>query len=357
MDASKIETPVESILLDQELIERQSPESQHWWRIIMAFVQQLLGSNAELRQTIASLNQIILALKSEIQELKQARKTPRNSSVPPSTEHHHGKPKSSRQPTGKSSGGQKGHPKHARELLPIDQCDEVVDLIPEVCRRCGAPLEQHQCQLDPLRHQVWEIPEIKPLVIEYHRHRLLCEKCQESTCAVLPVTLGTTTAGPKLLATTAIFLSRLRGSRRLTAEALSSFFGVPAAASWIVKLQNEITSLLRPIYDELVTALPRLGWVNADETPFKEGELKSWLWAVHCQHFTVFGCDQVAKCSAATQSQSVRAATQSQRRSHPIALGSQLRRHGDVRSSQDVLGISNDSVVLGSLAARLRGSE
>ena len=67
MDASKIETPVELIILDQELITRQPPESQHLWQIVMAFVQQLLGSNGELRQTIASLNQTILDLQAEIQ--------------------------------------------------------------------------------------------------------------------------------------------------------------------------------------------------------------------------------------------------------------------------------------------------
>ena len=90
------------------------------------------------------------------------------------------------------------------------------------------------------------------------RSQPLCEKCKSTTTAALPETLCTTTAGPKLLATTAIFLGRLRGSRRLTAEALESIFGIPASASWIVKLQTEITSLLRPIYDELVVTLPRL---------------------------------------------------------------------------------------------------
>ena len=37
-----------------------------------------------------------------------------------------------------------------------------------------------------------------------------------------------------------------------------------------------------------MTALPRLGCVNADETPFKESQLKSWLWAVHSKHSAVF---------------------------------------------------------------------
>ncbi len=121
----------------------------------MAFVQQLLATMEELRQTIATLNQTILTLQAEILTLKQGRKTPRNSSVPPSTEHPHAKPKSSRQPTGKAPGGQLGHPRHARELIPAEHCHEVVKLVPEVCRRCGARLDQHQCELDPLRHQAW----------------------------------------------------------------------------------------------------------------------------------------------------------------------------------------------------------
>ena len=149
MDASTIETPAELILLDQELIERQPPQTRHLWVVVMAFVQQLLGSIGDLWKTIASLNQNIQALKSEIQKLKQARKTPRNSSVPPSTEHPHAKPKSSRQPTGKARGGQPGHPKHARKLLPIEQCDEVIELVPEVCRRCVEFVLWHPriCQL------------------------------------------------------------------------------------------------------------------------------------------------------------------------------------------------------------------
>ena len=142
MDASTSETPAELILLDQELIERQPPQTRHLWVVVMAFVQQLLGNIGDLWKTIATLNQTILALKSEIQKLKQARKTPRNSSVPPSTEHPHAKPKSSRLPTGKARGGQPGHPKHARELLPIDQCDEVVELVPEVCLLMFRPRPQ-----------------------------------------------------------------------------------------------------------------------------------------------------------------------------------------------------------------------
>ena len=108
MDASKIDTPAELILLDQDVIERQPPETRRLWMVVMAFVQQWLATMEELRQTIATLNQTILTLQTENQQLKQGRKTPRNSSVPPSTEHPHTKPKSGGQATGKALGGQFG---------------------------------------------------------------------------------------------------------------------------------------------------------------------------------------------------------------------------------------------------------
>ena len=56
MDASTIETPAELISLDQELIERQPPETRHLWVVVMAFVQQLLGNIGDLWKTIATLN-------------------------------------------------------------------------------------------------------------------------------------------------------------------------------------------------------------------------------------------------------------------------------------------------------------
>ena len=52
---------------------------------------------------------LIAALEGEIASLK---KTSRNSSLPPRTEHPHAKPASQKDKSGKKPGGQLGHPKH-----------------------------------------------------------------------------------------------------------------------------------------------------------------------------------------------------------------------------------------------------
>ena len=52
-------------------------------------------------------------------ELEATRKTPRNSSLPPSSEHPHAKPAPPKSKSGKQPGGQPGHTKYERALLPL----------------------------------------------------------------------------------------------------------------------------------------------------------------------------------------------------------------------------------------------
>ena len=127
-------------------------------------------------------------------EEKIEKLTPRNSSLPPSSEHPHAKPK--RKPTGKKrkQGGQEGHPKHTRKLVPTEECDDVVDRTPTACRRCGG--EVQSVSTEPLRHQVWELPPIKPIVTEYRLHRGHCVKCGITTCGTLPEGVPTGQCGP-----------------------------------------------------------------------------------------------------------------------------------------------------------------
>jgi hypothetical protein len=119
----------------------------------------------------------IADLESKIQKL-----TPQNSSLPPSTQHPHAKPKlPKRDGKKRKRGGQTGHSKHQRGLIPVEQCDDVIPLQPDACRRCGTPLTG--VDSEPIRHQVWELPEIKPIVTEYQQHRLTCSCCGITTCA------------------------------------------------------------------------------------------------------------------------------------------------------------------------------
>jgi len=60
-----------------------------------------------------------------------------NSSKPPSSDAPHVKPAPPKAPSGKRRGGQPGHPKAERTLLPPD---EIRPLKPARCRDCSHPL-------------------------------------------------------------------------------------------------------------------------------------------------------------------------------------------------------------------------
>ena len=167
-------------------------------------------------------------------------------------------------------------------MRPPEQCDHVQPLKPSECRRCGEKLSG--CDPEPLRHQVWELPEIKPHVREYQRHRLCCPTCGETTCAELPAGVPQGQSGPRLMAITALLMAYYRQSKRRTAEFLSTLLGQPCSAALAVKMQTHVTAAVRPASEELAAQLPTQDQVNADETPTKEANGKAWLWTfVRCE--------------------------------------------------------------------------
>ena len=77
----------------------------------------------------------IAVLEARIVELeRQVPRTPQNSSLPPSTQHPHAKPLPKKPRSKRNRGGQPGHPKHERTLIPVEQCCESFDHLPTQCR-------------------------------------------------------------------------------------------------------------------------------------------------------------------------------------------------------------------------------
>ncbi len=233
---------------------------------VRAFVDALLDRIADLE---ARLNQ-----------------TPRNSSLPPSTQHPHAKPALPKAKSGRKPGGQPGHPKSERALIPTEQCHAMIPCRPTRCRSCGESLAGSDPA--PWRHQVWEIPEIKPLVTEYQRQRLTCACCGETTCGALPDGVPHSQAGPRLVAFVALLMGCFKQSKRRVALFLEQILNQPCSPGWVVKLQNQSTAALRPAYEAAAKQLPTEDVLGIDESPTKEGPIKSWLWTFVAGAYTVF---------------------------------------------------------------------
>ena len=255
-------------------MDRMSPEL---WNRIPPKAQAVFVQMAE---TIARLERKVAELEARVN------KTPQNSSLPPSTQHPHAKPAPQKEKSGKRPGGQPGHPKHERALIPTEQCQSVVPLKPETCRRCGAVLAGSD--QDPVRHQVWELPVIQPLVTEYQLHRLTCPCCRESTCAQLPPGVPRSQAGPRLVALTALLMGCFRQSKRRVALFLESVLNQPCSPGWVLKLQQQATAAMTPACEELAQQLPSELVLGIDESPTKEGQAKAWVWTFVAATYTVF---------------------------------------------------------------------
>src|SRR5271165_1798768 len=255
-----------SVLVAEDVIARQAPEAQQIIRALLAHI-------ATLEQRLRDLEQRLPP-------------NPTNSSVPPSTVHPHAKPASVKPKSKRHRGAQPGHPKCERPLLPSDQCAQVIPLKPPACRRCGRTLGG--CDPQPLRHQVWELPDLKPSVTEYQRHRLRCPGCGTSTCAALPDEVPTVQAGPRLVAFTGLLLAHYRQSRRRTASFLGSVLGQPASPGWVVKLQQQAAAAVAAPYLQLAAQLPQQQQLGIDESPTKQGKCKAWLWTFVATVFTEF---------------------------------------------------------------------
>jgi transposase len=253
--------------MSSELWERIPPEAQVVFLEMAETIKRLEARVAELERRLGM--------------------TPANSSLPPSSQHPHARP--TRTAKGKAKrkrGGQPGHKKHERALVPPEQVDETVVLKPTACRRCGERLAG--ADPEPWRHQVWELPEIKPFITEYQRHRLTCSCCGTSSCASLPAGVPEHQSGPRLTAFVALLMAHFRQSKRRVGLFCESVLNIPCSAGLAVKLQGRATAALRPAYDELAAALPTQDVLGIDESPTNEANRKAWLWTFVAKQFTLF---------------------------------------------------------------------
>ena len=94
------------------------PEAEPARDFIEALVARCESQITELKHQVQSLSEQIQSLTEWLQK-----PNPRNSLFPPSSQHPHGKPP--RKPSKRrirKQGGQEGHKRHLRELVPIEQC-------------------------------------------------------------------------------------------------------------------------------------------------------------------------------------------------------------------------------------------
>jgi transposase len=97
--------------------------------------------------------------------------------------------------------------------------------------------------------------------------------------------------GPRLQAFLALLVARFHLSRRQVAEWLADVAGEPFSLGCLASLEAATAAALLAPYQEVQTAVAEAAAVNVDETPWREGNAKGWLWLAATSALTLFRID------------------------------------------------------------------
>ena len=243
---------------------------------------------ANLRPTtLAEALEVIEHLLARMAELEERlRQSSQNSSRPPSSDAPAVDRPAKRPPSGRRPGGQPGHEGQQRMLLPAEQVDTLVPVKPRRCRRCAAPL--HGMDATPGRHQVTELPPLRPHVTEYQLHTLACAQCGATTTAALPAGVPRGAFGPQVHATVAVCTGVYHLSRRTTAGLMADLFGVELAVGTVSACEQAVSAAVAGPVAEAHQYVQQQEVVHVDETGWREGRHRAWLWVMVSALVTVF---------------------------------------------------------------------
>jgi transposase len=234
-----------------------------------AFIRALQGQVQQLQQRVADLE-------------ARLGQNSTNSSRPPSADAPAVQRRPPPSPSGRRRGAQPGQePPTLTWLTPT----RVEPLKPTACRRCGRALAGEDEQ--PLRHQVIDLPEIRPTVTEYQLHRLSCPCCGTSTCAPLPPGVPTGRHGPRLQAALALCTGAYRLSKRMVEALCADLLNVPLSLGSICRLEQETAAATEPVVRELRAEIKKQS-ANMDETSWRQQGRRAWLWVAVAACVTVF---------------------------------------------------------------------
>ncbi len=254
--------------------------------VVRALVQvaqdQQLQLQAALEQ-IATLQQRVADLEARLNQHSQ------NSSKPPSSDPPSAPPRPARVPRGRQAGGQKGHPRHERPDPEPDHIDAVRDHFPAQGPQCLTDLADRRPEVGaPQIHFEWELPQIRPFITAHHYHTVCCPGCGDLVTAERPPDVPPGAFGARAAAGVALLHGDYHLSHRAIRRLFVDFFGFPISLGGVVELQQVASTALAPVYQAIRTVVQQQDRANLDETGWKEGGRRCWLWTMVTSSATAF---------------------------------------------------------------------
>src|SRR5712691_884144 len=150
----------------------QGPEA------VIALVERLYALMDQQQAQIAELRARVHALEDPLAT------NSRNSSKPPSSDSLTKQTRALRQPSGRKTGGQPGHPGTTLQQVAVPDQTRIHE--PARCVACGASLAEVTGQPDPERRHVFALPPLKVEVTEHRVMRKACAACGHRNRGMFP---------------------------------------------------------------------------------------------------------------------------------------------------------------------------
>jgi transposase len=201
-----------------------------------------------------------------------------NSGKPPSSDGLKKPPRVSslREPSGKNTGGQKGHP--GETLRRSETPDAIIDHYPETCAACGEPLSVAMAT-DHVARQVFDLAEPPPLIVTEHRaHGCRCAACGSQTRAGFPDWVTAPVQYGKRIGAFVLYLLhyQLLPEKRLAAL-MADLFGVHLVTATIARISQDCAGRFQVFADAVRNCVAAAPVKHMDETGFRIGGKTQWL--------------------------------------------------------------------------------
>jgi transposase len=222
---------------------------------------------------------LLLAQEARIAELeRRLGLNSSNSGKPPSSDGLKKPPRTSslRQPSGKKTGGQKGHP--GETLRRSETPDAVIDHYPPGCAACGALLTEAMAT-DFVARQVFDLPEPQPLIVTEHRaHGCRCATCGSQTRATFPDWVTAPVQYGKRIGAFVLYLLhyQLLPEQRL-ATLMADLFGVHLVTATIARISQGCAERFQDFAAAVRDRVAAAPVKHLDETGFRVGGKTQWL--------------------------------------------------------------------------------
>jgi transposase len=252
---------------------------------VIALVERLYAFMDQQQAQIAELRARVQALEDQLAT------NSRNSSKPPSSDSFTKQTRSLRQPSGRKTGGQPGHPGTTLQQVAVPEQTRIHD--PAQCVACGASLAEVTGQSDPERRQVFDLPPLKVEVTE-HRVRLKeCAACGHCNRGTFPagVACGASYGAGVKGVLTYLNQAHLLPSER-SCQIVADLFGQPVSEGTLEAAIDRCAAELADTETCIKQGLARAEVAHFDETGMYVEGKRMWLHSASTPQLTHYACHE-----------------------------------------------------------------